>query len=303
MLRWCVTAFPEAFTCDPGPIDDRDNTWTAVHTFEGQYNRAKHLLQASDQPDLELTGTMGPLNWGALFDVVQFGIAREMGESVDGATALRQHIRWQDDGRRALGFGEHHPIDALGRDDYDSLSNRRVELLFFDEKDIAPDVAAAEADPATSELYAPGVFQRSRLPRRASGRASPRLKLRLLDSRRNPLPRKDYVLEVLGVATNGTTDAEGSLNEPVPEGATTGRLTIGEMRMDLAFQPLPPVDTPRGAQMRLSNLGFSDVDRVDGDDSPAFQALLASVQDAADVHDGSGLDARTTAMIANAALS
>ena len=108
MLHWCVTAHPDVFTCDPGPIDDTDNLWTPVHTFENEFNYFKYYFQASQTPDLELTGSMGPNNWGALFDVMQFGIARELGVTVKEVASLRANIKWLDDSRKALGFSEHH---------------------------------------------------------------------------------------------------------------------------------------------------------------------------------------------------
>src|SRR5690606_8004514 len=166
---WCVTAYPDVFTCDPGPIDDTDNLWTPVHTFESEFNYFKFYFQASETPDLELTGSMGPNNWGALFDVLQFGIAQELGVIVRDVASLRANIKWLDDSRKALGFSEHHPIDAVGTDNYESQSNRRVELLFFDENDILPDLAAAESDPASSEIYLPGIYERKRFPTRPGG--------------------------------------------------------------------------------------------------------------------------------------
>jgi hypothetical protein len=178
MLHWCVVAYPDVFTCDPGPIDDKDNTWNAVHTFEQQYNECKFFF-TSDQPDLKLTGEMGPMNWGALFDVLQHNIAQELGVKVKEVAALREKIQWLDAGRKALGFSEHHPIDAVGADNYESQSNRRVELLFFKETDILPDVGAAQSDPANSEIYLPGVYARERFPKRPGG-AKPHCSVRLL---------------------------------------------------------------------------------------------------------------------------
>ncbi len=164
MLHWCAMAYPDAFSCNPGVIDDRDNLWGPVHTFENEFNYSKGRFGADATPDLELTGSMGPKNWGALFDVLQFALAEELEVTVEELAPLRAKLQWLDDDRKALGFSEHHPIDEVGRDNYDSQANRRVELLFFDENDILPDVAAAEADPANSEIYLPGIYERERIP-------------------------------------------------------------------------------------------------------------------------------------------
>ena len=63
-----------------------------------------------------------------------------------------------------------------------------------------------------------------------------------------------------------TTDAKGVLQTSVPEGATTGTLVIGVKgddgpqtnvwTLNLAFQDLDPVETVKGAQARLANLGL-----------------------------------------------
>jgi hypothetical protein len=139
---------------------------------------------------------MGPNNWGALFDVLQFGISQELGVTVKEVAPLREKIKWLDDGRKALGFSEHHPIDAVGADNYESQSNRRVELLFFKETDILPDVGAAASDPAGSEIYLPGVYARERFPTRPGG-AKAHCSVRLL-LHRPPESASPFVYRLVG---------------------------------------------------------------------------------------------------------
>lgn len=171
LLLWCTRSVPHIpFTCDPGEIDDVKHTGVeSVRVFQREYTYYKYNLGAANFPDLVDDGSMGPLTWGAIFDVFQYEIARELGETVQAAAKLRDHLRWVDDSRRALGFSEYHPIEAANEDNYESQSNRRVELLFFDERDILPDVTAAERDPSTSEIYLPGIYVKQRVPPRAGG--------------------------------------------------------------------------------------------------------------------------------------
>lgn len=181
ILRWCTRAVHNIpFTCDPGTIDDIKYTGIEpVRTFQREYTFFKFNLGASNQPDLQEDGDIGPLTWGAIFDVLQYAIASELGEMPRPAAQLRQHLKWLDEERRSLGFSEHHPIEAVGRDHYASHSNRRVELLFFDERDILPDPAASEQDPANSDIYLPGIYTRQPIPRRPAG-AKAHCVLRLL---------------------------------------------------------------------------------------------------------------------------
>lgn len=283
MLHWCVTAFPDVFSCDPGPIDDKDNLWTPVHTFESEFNYYKHYFQASNTPDLKLTGSMGPNNWGALFDVLQFGIATELGVRVSELADLRNHIRWLDQNHKALGFSEHHPIDGLGQDDYESQTNRRIELLFFKETDLLPDVAAAASDPASSEIYLPEIYSRERIvvPRTAKRIT---LSMFLQDFRRNVMPHTDYELSTEGHTRANKTNDSGQLVEKVIPGieytirwqrvstllSALGDDSVEQLRngerftflysrkLDLTFDPKVSAPSREEAEKRLANLGYLD---------------------------------------------
>jgi len=159
------------FTCDPGKVDDVAATAEpAVRIFQGQYNQNKPAIGAT-AADLSVDGSVGPLTWGALFDVLEFALQRELGETEAGVAALRQKLVWVDDSRKALGFSEHFPIDKVGRDGVRSQANRRVELLTFDAGE-EPDLVLAESDPDVSDLYLPGTYQRKALPVRTSALAS-----------------------------------------------------------------------------------------------------------------------------------
>lgn len=170
LLRWCTRSVVHIpFTCDPGNIDDvAHSAVEAVRTFQREYTYYKYNLGADTSPDLQADGSVGPLTWGGFFDVIQYAIARELGESVKSTSQLRANLKWLDETRPALGFSEHHPIDAVGADGYASQTNRRVELLFFDERDTLPNLADAEANPADSDIYLPGIYTREPLDARSN---------------------------------------------------------------------------------------------------------------------------------------
>jgi outer membrane protein OmpA-like peptidoglycan-associated protein len=170
ILAWVSQAFPDLeFDCDPGKIDDNEFTGIEpVRNFQNAYNANKDALGATAD-DLEPDGDMGPLTWGAIFDCYEHALREELGEDEDGLAALREGLVFVDPDRKALGFSEHFPIEELGVDNYKSQLNRRVEILFFEPGE-EPDLAAAEDDPETSELYLPGHFERTPLGAMASAK-------------------------------------------------------------------------------------------------------------------------------------
>jgi hypothetical protein len=56
-----------------------------------------------------------------------------------------------------MGFGEKFPIDNVTKNDFRSQSNRRVEIMMFDDGE-EPDLAAAATNPEIMETYLPGVY-------------------------------------------------------------------------------------------------------------------------------------------------
>lgn len=154
ILFWSCGAFEDLnFTCHPGAIDNNAYTGiAAIRQFQKDYNHHKAQLGAAHQIELAVDGAIGPLTWGAIFDVYEHALSRTLGEKPGGVSALREKIIWVDKERKSLGFSEHHPIDQMGLDDVRSQANRRVELLFFDAGD-EPDLMLAESDPEMSDIY------------------------------------------------------------------------------------------------------------------------------------------------------
>ncbi|MGD8451090.1 MAG: peptidoglycan-binding protein [Phycisphaerae bacterium] len=96
-----------------------------------------------------------------------------------------------------------------------------------------------------------------------------------------PRANEPYRLEVAGRTYQGTTDAEGKLEHPIPGDARHGRLFVGEEEDEyaLALGELEPIAEVSGVQGRLNNLGFA-CGAVDGMLGPKTRAALAAFQEA-----------------------
>jgi outer membrane protein OmpA-like peptidoglycan-associated protein len=208
ILRFVAGAFRElTFDCDPGAIDDVEGTGVEpVRRFQLAYNRNKGAIGASAL-DLNPDGSVGPLTWGAFFDCYQEALRRELGVTADGLASLRKLLKFVDDDRKSLGFGEHFPVEELGVDNFRSLANRRVELLFFGEGE-EPDLAAAAKDPETSEVYLPGHFSRASVE---VPTIRTTLRAFLFDDRRQRMPNTPYTLRTGLQVRRDKTDSDGQL--------------------------------------------------------------------------------------------
>lgn len=235
ILQFISGAFPGlVFDCDPGPIDNVEGTGVEpVRRFQIAYNRHKGALGATADK-LNPDGSVGPLTWGAFFDCYEAALRRELGETADGVKALRSKLVFVDDKRKSLGFGEHFPVEELGVDNFRSLSNRRVELLFFDEGEL-PDLVAAQNDPVTSEVYLPGRFSRKSVEV-PTVRAT--LRAFLFDQNRQRLPDTPYRLRTGLQIRSKKTDSTGLL---VEEGLLVPRTAIIEWGQPLEA-PLVPFE-------------------------------------------------------------
>ncbi len=162
ILSWVSGAFEDLpFDCKPAAINDAEDR-PSVSKFQTSFNTHREQLQ-SPAPPLLVDGGAGELTWGAFFDCYEHALRLELGEDAAGLAALRAKLKFTDPERESLGFGEHFPIEELGVDEFRSQTNRRVEIVFFEPGE-EPDLARAEADPSTSELYLPGHFARTSLP-------------------------------------------------------------------------------------------------------------------------------------------
>ncbi|HKO47589.1 MAG TPA: OmpA family protein, partial [Polyangiaceae bacterium] len=171
ILSWAARALP-GFDCEPGAIDDNPVTANEpVRRFQNSYNAQRATIAPSSTAALERDGSVGPLTWGAFYDCYEFALQQELGEDAAGLQALRDKLIFADPQHESLGFSEYFPIDELGVDNFRSKTNRRVEVLFFEQGE-EPDIPHAAADPETSDLYLPGHYQRTSMDVRTTAKTT-----------------------------------------------------------------------------------------------------------------------------------
>lgn len=85
------------------------------------------------------------------------------------------------------------------------------------------------------------------------------LVVRILDDDREPLANEAYRLILDGHLIEGTTDQDGILRESIQPNAEEARLIINSTEEEYTLQlgGLDPIDTVKGMQERLNNLGFA----------------------------------------------
>lgn len=130
--------------CDPGAVNGKLNTPTknALKKFRENYNAKKKDLNISqsDLPEAALSGDkLKAEYWGAFFDLYNWELAEGLAVDAAGLDKLRAKVKFVDDGKKFLACGESFPIEKPARDNFRSQTNRRVEILIFDE-DEKPDL-------------------------------------------------------------------------------------------------------------------------------------------------------------------
>jgi hypothetical protein len=166
-------------------------------------------------------GTIDEALWGAIFDCYEYGLCCELGdmetstEGKDELTRLRGELRWVDDNHKTMGFGEKFPIDNVTKNDFRSQSNRRVEIMMFDDGE-EPDLAAAATNPEGIETYLPGVY--GKVPVKPPWTAR-RVRVRICSPEGLPLSTWAFTSESVDGKTDGITDTNGWASIPLPESA------------------------------------------------------------------------------------
>ncbi len=111
------------------------------------------------------------------------------------------------------------------------------------------------------------------------------LKIRLKDEQGNAFANKKYSLKINGNLTEGATGADGLVQTEIAADTASGQLTVfldndtskPGIVWSLKIGNLDPVDTNKGVQARLNNLGFF-CGAVDGIIGPMTQAALSGFQ-------------------------
>lgn len=270
ILAWADDEF--GFGCNPGAIDDNANTAIEpIRRFQRGYNEQIDDIAPGAEPLAE-DGSMGPKTWGAVFDCYEYHLARQLVDSPD-ADERRSHLgdirgalQFVDPGTPSQGFGETQPIEAIGADGVRSQTNRRVELLFFEDDDLP----SLDGPPESSEVYRKGRFTRIPVPvqpacKRGLGRVW------VYGDDDTPLAGASYRLTVNGVVTCGKADG-GFVLVDIPPGDSTclvewsppsePALTLGDgqarYQIKVALGSLD-ASSDQGAAAMLGNIGY-DVD-------------------------------------------
>lgn len=137
--------------------------WKATLAFQKSYNENGQAGNLN-VPPLDLTGKFDRPTWGAIFDCYEAKLADLLGVTLADLPILRQHLTFLDAQKPVVGCGEYHPIDQVGRDNYHSQKNRRVEVQFFDPGE-EPQLSClkGECEATECELYDPRAYKRRRL--------------------------------------------------------------------------------------------------------------------------------------------
>lgn len=225
ILSWVAVGL-DNFDCDPGVINDQPDD-KPVRKFQAAYNANKATINPDPNvPPLTVDGSVGKLTWGAFFDCYEAALRDELGENAAGVAALRAKLKFTDPKHEFLGFSENFPIEELGVNNFRSQSNRRVEILFFEPGE-EPDLDHAASDPATSELYLPGQYERTPLPPMGSARRRT-LTVNVVDHQGFPVDEQNVTLFLAdGRELEVRTDASGTFSAQVPFGVVSMVLQDG----------------------------------------------------------------------------
>ena len=170
IFDWCADVF--GFTCKPSRRDRPPSTVT-IRAFQESYNHwlatmadlgAKptqgDLIPPNGTTAIPVDGSVSPETWQAIAFCYEAAVRAEFLMDESAISKVREDIQLLDTSRPWLGLSEHHPVDNLGRDNYRSQANRRVEILFF-EPSTTLDLDVALKAPDTFEPYLPGLYRRT----------------------------------------------------------------------------------------------------------------------------------------------
>ncbi len=148
---------------DPGKVDNisGQKTAAAVKAFQSEYNERF-------DGSLVVDGIMGPNTWGAVFDVLRSVIESSVKKQTGGDIPA---ITYAYGGDAVYPCGESFPIEAAQNSNYRSKTNRRVEIIFFDQGSTPPRVTPADKTSITKEevpVYDESKYKREPFPDLAS---------------------------------------------------------------------------------------------------------------------------------------
>ncbi|HEX2959421.1 MAG TPA: hypothetical protein VHO70_21480 [Chitinispirillaceae bacterium] len=112
------------WNCHPGAIDNSagEKTKEALRNFQREYNNRF-------KGDLKIDGTIGPKTWTSIFKVVR-SLVEEIVKKECGEVPV---LAYGYNNKGIYPCGESFPVDQAGIDGIKSKTNRRVEIVFFEQ--------------------------------------------------------------------------------------------------------------------------------------------------------------------------
>lgn len=203
ILEWAARA--HGYGCWPGLVDGTfsDRTRAACDRFRRRFND-----DASGR--LEDGADWGSGEWEAVFVLYERSIARQLGVDVPQLANFR---RLTFDTPAVVSCGEHWPKLAVGPEHPSSFENRRVQIVFIEDK---PHPDLTREQPPANSFYAHDLRFKKRRPETPNDT----VEVRLSSTDGYPIPEIEYELHLSdGSVRRGRLDATGTAFERgVPPG-------------------------------------------------------------------------------------
>ena len=236
ILFWVTRRF--GWDCDPGGIDDAYGPATkgAVRRFQREYGLR------FEEP-IAVDGVVGEQTWKGFFRLYEIELALAARSTAADLKRDRSALKFTTP--EFVGCGESHPIEEAAADDFESATNRRVEILFFDPGeeprfDCHPD--ETQCKPGRCELFDPVVYRLRPAKPEPAKHASKVDYLLRGNSGCRILPERPFTLERNGELKEGTTDVDGRV---LAEGLQSGSWTLTIEGTKVALQSLPVGEASR----------------------------------------------------------
>jgi outer membrane protein OmpA-like peptidoglycan-associated protein len=132
ILTWADARY--TWGCDPGPIDGDygKKTYAALRTFKERFDALADISYKIGNSDETIDAT----TWGAVFELYRKELAGILGVSYAGMEDKYKQIksRWAEDEMKSTACSEAFPIEKPTLNDYASQTNRRVEVIFYEQE-------------------------------------------------------------------------------------------------------------------------------------------------------------------------
>ncbi len=301
ILNWAQTTF--VWPC--GYPTGNPTLWNATVKFQKSYNLSD--LRGSN-PKIGENGTFNEETWGAVYDCYCRDLMTKLGTDEQGLETAREQVVYFDSAQHLVACGESKPIDEVGRNNYRSQTNRRVEVMFLDpdEKPAIPCLDSGTCASAGCELFDTAKFKRKNLPLDPSApfpAGTNLVRVRLHDHAGKLMPETFYRYRFPGDAQWSDAyqaDADGWAQVPEPsvcpatievEWETLGSLAgqdvylySRELHIDCGASEIDDATATTSdavATQRLHDLGYDEKDMTYAEAESAFRSdyKLASNQD------------------------